>query len=167
MFRRISDFNIIWSRELEATQKVFKHLTDKSLSVAVSPEGRSLARLAWHIVTNISDTMSRTGLKLAGAGADDPIPSSAKAIFRAYNETAISLLEQVTTTWTDATLELTDEIFGEKWKRGDTLTSLVFHQIHHRAQMTILMRQAGLGVPGIYGPARDEWAAYGMKPPEV
>ncbi|MBI2416475.1 MAG: hypothetical protein HYV28_00920 [Ignavibacteriales bacterium] len=28
--------------------------------------------------------------------------------------------------------------------------------------MTVLMRQAGLKVPGAYGPSREEWAAYGM-----
>jgi hypothetical protein len=28
--------------------------------------------------------------------------------------------------------------------------------------MTVLMRQAGLVVPGVYGPAREEWAVYGM-----
>jgi len=33
--------------------------------------------------------------------------------------------------------------------------------------MTVLMRQAGLDVPGVYGPARQEWAAYGVPPPEL
>ena len=41
------------------------------------------------------------------------------------------------------------------------------HQTHHRGQMTVLMRQAGLTVPGVYGPAREEWAAMGMEPPTV
>ena len=48
--------------------------------------------------------------------------------------------------------------------REHVLISLVRHQAHHRAQMTVLMRQAGLAVPGIYGPAREEWAAMGMEP---
>jgi uncharacterized damage-inducible protein DinB len=38
------------------------------------------------------------------------------------------------------------------------------HEIHHRGQMTVLMRQAGLKVPGVYGPSREEWTAYGMPP---
>lgn len=167
MFHTISDFVHIWSRELEATQKVFKHLTDKSLSTAVNPEGRTLARLAWHIVTTMPEMMGKTGLTMAGTYENDPIPSSAKAIFTAYSNTAISLLEQVQASWTDASLQITDDMYGERWKRGDTLLSLVFHQIHHRAQMVVLMRQAGLGVPGIYGPTREEWAAFGRKPPEV
>lgn len=167
MFRAIQDFEGSWSQELEATQKILKHLTDKSLSFSATPEGRTLGRLAWHIVTTIPEMMSKTGLTIPGVKEHDPVPSSAKAIFNAYNTAAIALLDHATSKWTDATLEHTDEMYGEKWKRGQTLTSLIFHQIHHRGQMTILMRQAGLSVPGIYGPSREEWAAFGMKPPEV
>jgi uncharacterized damage-inducible protein DinB len=32
--------------------------------------------------------------------------------------------------------------------------------------MTVLMRQAGLKVPGIYGPSREEWVKIGMTAPE-
>jgi uncharacterized damage-inducible protein DinB len=167
MIRSIHDFEYQWSQELEATQKVFKHLTDKSLPQAVNPEGRTLGRLAWHITTTIPEMMGRTGLKIAGPDPESPLPSSAKEIFKAYNEAALSLLEQVKSQWTDATLEQKDDMYGQMWARGETLTSLIVHQIHHRAQMTVLMRQAGLAVPGIYGPAREEWAAFGMKPPEI
>jgi uncharacterized damage-inducible protein DinB len=167
MFSGISEFEYTWSQEIEATQKIFKHLTDRSLSQAVGPEGRTLGRLAWHITTAIPEMMTRTGLTLAGPHPDDPVPSSAKAIFTAYNSAAISLLEQIKSKWTNASLQVEDEMYGEKWKRGQTLMSLIFHQIHHRGQMTVLMRQAGLDVPGIYGPARQEWSAFGMSPPVV
>ncbi len=33
--------------------------------------------------------------------------------------------------------------------------------------MTVLMRQAGLKVPGTYGPAKEEWGAIGMEAPAV
>ena len=33
--------------------------------------------------------------------------------------------------------------------------------------MTVLLRQAGLTVPGIYGPAKEGWAAYGLDAPKV
>jgi uncharacterized damage-inducible protein DinB len=32
--------------------------------------------------------------------------------------------------------------------------------------MTVLMRQAGLRVPGIYGPAKEDWASMNMPPQE-
>jgi uncharacterized damage-inducible protein DinB len=167
MIRTISDFVHLWSGELESTQKILKHLTDRSLTQAVTPEGRTLGRLAWHIVTTIPEMTSRTGLRIAGPPENAPLPARAREIAGAYNEAAISLLEAVRSGWTDATLEQTDDMYGERWKRGDTLLALVLHQTHHRAQMTVLMRQAGLDVPGVYGPARQEWSAFGMQPPEI
>ena len=58
-------------------------------------------------------------------------------------------------------------MYGMKWARGLTLQMLIVHQAHHRGQMTVLMRHAGLAVPGVYGPAREEWATHGMTAPEV
>jgi uncharacterized damage-inducible protein DinB len=40
---------------------------------------------------------------------------------------------------------------------------IIKHIIHHRGQMTVLMRQAGLKVPGVYGPAREEWEKIGLE----
>ncbi len=167
MIETISQFEYQWSQELEATQKVFKHLTDKSLTHEFSPSVRNLGRLAWHITITIPEMMGHTGLKFAGPGEHDPIPTSAKTIFAAYNTAAISLLETIKSQWTDATLKQEDEMYGQKWKRGYTLTALISHQIHHRGEMIVLMRLAGLSVPGIYGPTREEWAAWGMPEPKV
>jgi len=167
MLHTIGEFEKTWSSELEATQKLFKHLTTASLSQRVDAQGRTLGRLAWHIVTSIPEMMNRTGLTLRGPAPDAPVPASAREIFTAYDEAALALLEQVKAHWKDETLAVEDEMYGEKWKRSETLQALLFHQIHHRGQMTVLMRQAGLEIPGIYGPARQEWSAYGMPPPEV
>ncbi len=167
MFPTISSFVHVWSQEIEATQKLFKHLTDKSLSHAIGPDRRTLGRLAWHITTTIPEMMNRAGLSIATLDPESPVPASAKEIFGAYSDASIALLEQVQAKWTDATLQEEDDMYGQRWKRGATLMSLVLHQVHHRGQMTVVMRQAGLSIPGIYGPAREEWAAFGMKPPEV
>jgi uncharacterized damage-inducible protein DinB len=167
MIRRISDFEQMWSQEIEGTQKILKHLTDRSLAQCVDSDSRTLGRVAWHIVTTISEMISKTGLVLAGPHPEAPVPATAKEIFRAYSDAAISLLEQVKKNWTDTTLEQKDNMYGEMWTRGSTLEGLILHQTHHRGQMTVLMRQAGLDVPGVYGPARQEWAAFGMKPPAV
>lgn len=55
-------------------------------------------------------------------------------------------------------------MYGEMWKKGKILAILINHQSHHRAQLTVLMRQAGLKVPGVYGPSKEEWGEYGMPP---
>jgi len=167
MFRTIDDFVTIWSQELEATQKVLKHLTTESLTRTLCPDVRTLGRVAWHLTTSIPEMMERVGLAFTDPRPDAPVPATAKEIFTAYNTAAIAALDQIKSSWSDATLQVEDDMYGEKWKRGSTLLSLVLHQAHHRAQMTVLMRLANLSVPGVYGPALEEWKAYGMQPPAV
>jgi uncharacterized damage-inducible protein DinB len=167
MVHTLTEFEHIWGAEVEATQKIFKHLNTKSLSQAVASEHRTLGRLAWHIVVTIPEMAQRTGLTVRGPDPEAPVPDTAKEIFGAYNEAALSLLDQMKKEWSDETLTVEDDMYGQQWKRAFTLQALVFHQIHHRGQMTVLMRQAGLPVPGTYGPSRDEWAAFGQQPPAV
>jgi uncharacterized damage-inducible protein DinB len=167
MFSRIQDFEYQWSMEIEATQKIFKHLTDASLAQTVAPGYRALGRLAWHIVTSIPERMGRAGLKLKGPAEGESVPASARMILARYNDIAIGLLDEIRMRWTDATLAESIDVNGQKWKKGFALTDLISHQIHHRGQMTVLMRQAGLEVPGIYGPSKPEWARWGMQEPVV
>lgn len=111
--------------------------------------------------------MERTGLHVEGPAEHDPVPASAKAIADAYVRSAKSLTAAIRKEWTDASLDTKDEMYGEQWSRGETLTVLVLHQTHHRGQMSVLMRQAGLAVPGLYGPAKEEWSQWQMQPPSV
>jgi uncharacterized damage-inducible protein DinB len=161
MFRRIDDVLRMWEGESESTGKVLAQLTDESLHQRVTPDGRSLGFLAWHLATSIPEMMNRTGLTVEGA-EHGPAPGRIDGIRRAYEEASRSLLVQMRTHWTDASLEREVDMYGERWQNGFTVFALIAHQAHHRGQMTVLMRQAGLSVPGVYGPAREEWAAMGM-----
>jgi len=167
MFHTLVEFSHAWEPEIEHTQKILKHLTNASLAQQITPEARTLGRLAWHITTTIPEMMNRTGLAVVGPDPEAPVPSTAREIFQAYNQAAIGLLDEIRAKWTDASLALTDDMYGEQWSRAKTLQVLIHHQIHHRAQMTVLMRQAGLRVPGLFGPAREDWAKMGMSPPVV
>ena len=162
MFRRVEDFLAVWDYEAEATLKILGALTDASLVQRFHPNVRTLGRLAWHITQSIPEMGTRTGLKLAGPAEDEPIPASAAVIAERYREAAESLAREVRARWTDAELEVEDEMYGERWPRGRSLFVISGHQAHHRAQMMVLMRLAGLPVPGVYGPAREEWAQFGM-----
>ncbi len=164
MFRTIEDFINQWSYESEATVKVLKNLTDDSLRQKVTAEGRSLGTLAWHLVTTPCEMLQRTGLKPEGPDEHAPAPPKATEIIRQYEQTALSVKTEVEKKWKDATLTETVDMYGEPWTIGFVLYSLILHQTHHRAQMTVLMRQAGLAVPGVYGPAREEWKQFGMEP---
>lgn len=171
MFRNLDDFQACWKAERAKTQQIFSTIPDGAMQTAITPEHRDLRRLAWHLVESLIEMPGHCGLKIAGAqwfqgafiGAP---PATMKEILAAYSAAAASL-EEALTAWTDGDLETEDELYGERWQRGFTLFVLVMHQTHHRGQMTVLMRQAGLQVPGIYGPAKEGWAAYGMEAPKV
>ncbi len=162
MVRSVADFEKDWGTEYDGTLKVFRALTDESLGQRVDPEGRSLGRLAWHITQSIPEMMNRTGLEVDSAVEHQPVPASAAEVVAAYERVGAAVRDQVRARWTDETLLQTRDMYGEPWANGFTLEVLLRHQTHHRGQMTVLMRQAGLTVPGVYGPAREEWAAYGM-----
>lgn len=161
LVRHISDFVEIWNYESEATLKVFNNLTDDSLSQKVTDQGRSLGFLAWHITQSIGEMMSKTGMEFPGFEENAPAPKSANEIVKLYEKYSLLMLNQVQT-WNDNMLTDQLDMYGQKWLRADVLSSLAAHQNHHRGQMTVLMRQAGLKVPGVYGPAKEEWAQFGM-----
>jgi uncharacterized damage-inducible protein DinB len=107
------------------------------------------------------------GLEVKGPGPNDPVPASAEAIRSAYATAAASLTSEIQAKWNDETLRQEDHLYGETWMRGMTLLAVLAHEIHHRGQLTVLMRQAGLQVPGIYGPSKEEWAGYGQPEPAI
>ena len=164
MYRIIQDFLTDWNQENDSTMKVFKNLTDASLTQKVSTEGRSLGHLAWHIVLTLCEMGEKAGLKVNAPPENTPQPNNALAISEAYEKAGSSLASEIEQKWDDGMLTEKILMYGEQWTRCATLNSIIKHQIHHRAQMTVLMRQAGLKVPGVYGPSREEWSQFGMKP---
>jgi uncharacterized damage-inducible protein DinB len=106
----------------------------------------------------------RTGLTFETIDEKAPIPKTVKEIVDEYKRTSDGMINDIQEKWTGETLLLEDDMYGEMWVKGKTLGVLVTHQIHHRAQLTVVMRLAGLKVPGVYGPAKEEWASYGMEP---
>lgn len=161
MLRTINDFQKDWAYEAEATNKILNALTDASLSQQVTPDGRSLGFLGWHLTQTLGEMLGLVGLKIDAPGFDKECPKSAAEIAAAYEKAAKSVTDEINKNWTDETLLQTDNMYGDTWARGLTLFYLIAHQSHHRGQMTVLMRQAGVPVPGVYGPAKEEWAAMG------
>lgn len=167
MFRTIDEFVTTWQHEGGSTQKILDTLTDASLQQAVTPEDRTLGRIAWHITTTLHEMMSRTGLTFEAPADDSSVPASAKEIADSYRQTSNAFVAALREQWSDATLLESNDMYGEQWSNFTTLSLLISHQAHHRGQITVLMRQAGLRVPGVYGPAREEWAEFGMAAPTV
>ncbi len=166
MFRRISDFATAWDYESDATLRMLQGLTDESLEERITPETRTAGGLAWHIACSIGEMMTLAGLPLGHLPAESGgRPESSEAIANSYDEAAKALQAAAIADWTDDQLEDDLPMYGESWKKGFVLSLLLNHQAHHRGQLTMLMRKAGLKVPGVYGPSREEWPA-GMAAPD-
>jgi uncharacterized damage-inducible protein DinB len=167
MYTSISEFMEEWNQEAESTQRVLDALTDQSLQQEVSPDDRSLGRLAWHIVTSTPGMLTEFGLTVQTVEQSEAVPTSAKAIADTFRNVSKNAAEAVQQQWTDESLKEKKNVFFREMSKAVMLSLLMKHIIHHRGQMTILMRQAGLTVPGIYGPAREEWSKIGMEAPKI
>jgi uncharacterized damage-inducible protein DinB len=162
MYRKIEDFLTDWAYESESTIKVFKNITDAVLNKKDNENVRTIARLSWHITITLSEMLAKAGLKIDGPDEHSEPPENITEIISNYELSAQSVKKQVSANWTDKTLTEEVNMYGENWKKGVVLGVLIKHQAHHRGQLTILMRQAGLKVPGVYGPSKEEWTELNM-----
>ncbi len=155
MFTTVSDLLDVWRAESESTTRVLDALTDEALSYRAHERSRTAGELAWHIVTAVREIAKHTGLEIDGPTNETPMPPRVRDITAAYRGAADSLRAAVEGSWFDGTLVVEDDVYGEQWPRGKTLFVLLCHEIHHRGQLTLMLREAGLRVPGVYGPSGD------------
>ncbi len=158
MINAIQPFLEIWQQESASTLACFNNLTDESLSKELCKDYRSIERLANHIVDCAAGIPQSATLPVAHTKQHY---TTVKALVDAYAKASNEVINAVAS-WTDETLQETTPMYGEIWKKGFALWVTVAHQAHHRGQLTVLMRMAGLKVPGVYGPAREEWEAMGL-----
>lgn len=166
MYRKIKDFVNDWKAEEEVTYTIFSPITDDKLNHKVAENIRSLGRLAWHITQTLTEMPSKAGIVEKDDLEHEPIPATMKEIIDTYKKFSKMLIQSLQENWTDADLNDVIELYGQKWEKRKILLVLITHQIHHRAQMTVIMRMQNIPVPGIYGPSKEEWTQYGMEPQE-
>ncbi|MBW5445305.1 damage-inducible protein DinB [Cohnella sp. CFH 77786] len=161
MYQAVQQFLDDWAQESSLTSKVLSALTDASLTQAVTEtKGRKLGELAWHLATSVTGMLGAGGVQVDGPGFNAPTPTRAQEIADGYRKVSDAAVSALKAQWTDGKLSEPLLLFGRiNTTYGGLLVMIVRHQIHHRGQMTILMRQAGLVPPGVYGPNEEESAA--------
>ncbi|MFJ7954540.1 DinB family protein [Lysinibacillus sp. NPDC096418] len=167
MFCTLQHFFQSWEYEAETTQRLLNNLTDESLKQEITSQNWTLGRIAWHTVASIYIIASNTNLSFEAQAEDWPVPDSAQTIAVNYKQANEAFVKAIKTQWNDSTLEEQVSFLGKQIPIGSLLTFLLQHQSHHRGQMTVLMRQTGLTVPGIYGPSKEEWTNFGMEAPKM
>jgi uncharacterized damage-inducible protein DinB len=167
MYITISDFIKEWNREAMLTQRVLEGLTDDSLKQQVYSEGRTLGRIAWHITTNIPEYLAEFGLKIDGVKNAESVPTSAQEIAETFKNISVNVSRVIEEQWTDESLKQIQEAFGRQESNATILMGLIKHIVHHRGQITVLMRQAGLKPFGVYGPPKEDWIHFGVDNPPL
>ncbi len=166
MYCTISDFVKTWRDESESTIKIFSNISDEKLNEKISENVRTLGRNCWHITQTLTEMPSQVNIGIENVLDKKPIPSTTKEIIDTYKYHSEEMIKAIQEKWKDEDLSEVVDIYGERWERGRILAMLVNHQIHHRGQITVVMRLLGLQVPGIYGPSKEEWVNYGVEPQE-
>ena len=167
MYITISDFIKEWNKESILTQKVLDSLTDDSLKQQVYPEGRTLGRIAWHFTTSIPDYLANFGFKIDGIENAENVPSSAREIAETFKNVSSHAAKIIEHQWTDESLKQIQEAFGRQESNASILMGLIKHIVHHRGQVTVLMRQAGIKPSGVYGPPKEDWVHLGVENPPL
>jgi uncharacterized damage-inducible protein DinB len=166
MYTTIEDFIKDWQQESDFTLKIFANIPDAKKSKIVHVNIRTLDRLAWHITQTLTEMPFRAKILQQDYLDKKPIPDTFSDILNIYKKYSEELTRLLKEKWGAVDLTEKIEVYGQKWKRRKILSVLLKHQAHHRAQMTILMRFLDIKVPGIYGPAKEEWTNFGMEAQE-
>lgn len=167
MFTKIEDFLSEWKHETAGTQRLLDSLTDESLQQSITPKNRSLGRLVSHVITSPHEMLARTGLQYEAPFDYDHVPATAAEAAQAYRAAVSAAVDAIRSQWTDGDLSRSCDMYGEQWSNGFTLRVVISHEIHHRGQMTVLARQAGLHATNLYGPALEDWDEWGEQAPLV
>ncbi|MBN2080763.1 DinB family protein [bacterium] len=166
MFHTADEFIDFYGWESACTGRVLAALTPAALTLAKAEGHPTLGEIAWHIAAAPLYIMSQAGYDLPtpqsffadGAGPDGRTPASLTPalIAATQKDIAARVLAQSKAKSADD-LKQVFHVFGAyDWALSQMMQALIAHEIHHRGQLSVLMRQAGLVVPPIYGPSYEQ-----------
>ena len=155
MYRNLNDFIQEWERNCGGTLAIFKAITEEKKHVAIVEGHNSLESLAWHLTASPAYFMGQVGLPL---DVPQNTPSTIREIISTYKAVSGNIVMLANENLSDEKLLAEVNSHGHQTPIGALLRMMVDHQTHHRAQMQVLLRQAGLPVPGVMGPTKEELA---------
>ena len=150
--------------ELASTRRLLERLPDDGLEWRPHEKSYTLGRLATHVA-------ELPGFALLMLTTDEvdfmkPMPKRAEGksrdeILRLFDESSAALRERLDAsddaalreTWT---LRAGDHVLSSRPRAASMRTIGINHLIHHRGQLSVYLRLAGVPIPGMYGPSADE-----------
>jgi uncharacterized damage-inducible protein DinB len=159
----IQTFLETWEREAQSAIRVMESIPPGQYDFRPDSQGRSIGEMAWHL-SEIDGCLSFGVVERRFDLADDlPELKRPKEVallapgYRRVHELAVerlrglkpSELDERVTFFDGTPMTIRDIVWG----------ALLHHFIHHRAQLILLIRQAGGKPPGLYGPNREAMQA--------
>ncbi len=152
----------VWDAEAQKTAALLRALPAGQYDFRPDAGARSLGELAWHLAEadayvswGIEQGKFARGAKAPGLERPRSIEALAPGYERVHTE-AVARVRRLGADDLDRRLTYFD---GKERPVRDLLWSaMLFHNIHHRGQLSVLCRLAGGTAPGMFGPNREEMA---------
>ncbi|MFD1705549.1 DinB family protein [Siminovitchia sediminis] len=154
MYRKVEDFVQEWEAASAGTISAIEAITNDKLGQSIVEGHNSLGWLAWHLVSVGGAFGQSAGFDVKAPAPGRQAPNDVSEIAEAYKKLSNGIIEGAAKLSDGDMLEEVNSVFGNI-PRGKLLRILIDHQTHHRGQMTVLIRQAGLNVPGVMGPTKE------------
>jgi len=160
----LKPFLSTYEHEYQNTLKVLRAIPEDKFNFTPHEKIRPAGRLAWHIV-RIEDIFGRGAVSdkiIVGGGSPVNPPATLAAVLEIYEKQHPEIVAGWQTFNESRWLEKIPFVKpnGETWMELRRIAylqnTLLSHTIHHRGQLTILLRLMGAKVPGVYGPSADE-----------
>ena len=155
-------FRKVFDMEASTTAKLLEAIPAERYDFRPDPGGRSLGEMAWHLAEvegYISDGVSKGAVTFQEAPPNMKRPREVKQLapgFRQVHQDAVARLAGLK----EADLDREIPFAGDRRLsiRDCLWGALLMHLIHHRGQLSLMVRLAGGTPPPIYGPNREEMA---------
>lgn len=162
-FSEMESFRRIWNEEADRTARLMEALPADQYDFRPEPNGRSLGELAWHL--SEIDACLTYGIETGRFSFADQPPNLKRprevdllaSGYELIHREAVARLEALQPAQLDDEVTYFD---GQPRTIRQVLwVELLYHLIHHRAQLVLMCRLAGGVPPGIFGPNREEMKA--------
>src|SRR5262245_55272263 len=155
----VETFFAVWEREAQKTAGILEMLPAGQYDFRPDASGRSLGELAWHLAeldAYISFGVANGTFSQDAKPPNIKRPMTIEALAPAYERIHKEASERLASL-TVADLEKKMEFFGSTQTVSSLLwDGMLLHLIHHRGQLSLLVRLAGGVVPPIFGPTREQ-----------
>lgn len=158
MKTELESFLEIWDRETEKTVSLLETLPKDGYDFRPDPEGRSLGELAWHLAEG--EAYGSFFIERGGMSRDERPPGMTRPKtvaelapeFARVHREARERLRNLTNEDLDRTIK---GFSGDTPIRDMLWDFILLHNVHHRGQLTLLIRGAGAQPVGMFGPTRE------------